>query len=236
MITLDSQTCANQKARVLICDDHRLIRQALRDIINRQSDMEVVAEASDGQEAVLLAQNLKPTAILMDIEMPLLSGVDATRRIRDLLPEAIVIALTVHDSAEYVLGILEAGATGYLTKSAMSGDVPAAIRAAIRGESILSRESLQKLTAYVSQYVCVPTFDSCKPRLTIREREMLNMVARGCSNKMIASYFNYTENTVKKYMKIIFDKLDVRSRTAAVMVAQSQGLLQLDDSSAVDKG
>lgn len=235
MTTLPIQKSAGRKAGVLICDDHYLIRQALRQIIDRQPDMEVIGEAADGEEAVALACDLRPTAIMMDIEMPRLSGVEATQRIRRLLPEVIVVALTVHDSTEYLIGILEAGATGYITKSAMSADLPTVLRAAICGESILSNELLKKLIMYASQFLPTVNTTPIVSILTEKERHMLMMAGRGFSNKMIASSLDLTENTVKKYMKLLFDKLGVHSRTAAVTVAHKHGLLNSYDDNSLDE-
>ena len=147
-----SSRSANKPIRVLIADDHDLIRQALRTVIDEEPDMEVVGEASDGEQAVTKALELQPDAVLMDIQMPKLSGVEATERIKRQLPEVIVLVLTVHDSNEYILRILEAGASGYLTKGIISKDIPAAIRAAINGESILSEEILRKLLTYALRY------------------------------------------------------------------------------------
>jgi DNA-binding NarL/FixJ family response regulator len=217
--------CGAHKIRVLICDDHDLIRQALRGVINAEPDMQVIGEASDGEQAVAMVGDLRPDAIVMDIEMPRLSGIEATRRIKSIAPDAIILVLTVHDSNEYVLRILEAGATAYLTKGIISKDIPNAIRAAMNGESILSEEILKKLLSYALQFP--PTnglrrSDNC---LSEREAEIIRLASEGCGNKVIATRLNLSENTVKKYMMSIFDKLGVHSRTAAVIAAQQSGLL-----------
>lgn len=212
--------------RVLIADDHDLIRQALRAVIDDEPDMQVVDEASDGEEAVAKALALLPDAVLMDIQMPKLSGVEATRRIKQQLPDVIVLVLTVHDSNEYILRILEAGASGYLTKGIISKDIPAAIRAAINGESILSEEIMRKLLTYALRYPTRQQVDEETPTtLTEREAEILELVAQGASNKVIASELNLSQNTVKKYMMGIFTKLGATSRTGAVINAQQIGLL-----------
>lgn len=214
--------------RVLICDDHDLVRQALRGVISREPDMEIVGEAADGEEAVAQASRLRPDAVVMDIQLPRMSGIEATRRIKELLPEATVLVLTIHDSNEYILRILQAGATGYLTKGIIGREIPRAIRAAVSGESILSEEILRKLLAYALRFpIPVDSGDSDK-RLSAREIEIIELAARGCSNKVIAHALNLSENTVKKYMASIFDKLGVRSRTAAVITAQQAGILSTD--------
>jgi len=211
--------------RVLIADDHDLIRQALRTIIDDEPDMQVVGEAVDGEQAVTLALELRPDAVVMDIQMPKLSGVEATKLIKDQLPDAIILVLTVHDSNEYILRILEAGATGYLTKGIISKEIPVAIRSAISGESILSEEILRKLLSYALRYPTRQPLPETQTFLTERETEILELVAQGASNKVIANELALSQNTVKKYMMGIFAKLGATSRTAAVMNAQQIGLL-----------
>jgi two-component system response regulator DegU len=215
----------SKRTRVLIADDHDLIRQALRAVIDDEPDMEVIGEACDGEQAVALALELKPDAVVMDIQMPKLSGVEATGRIKKLLPDVIILVLTVHDSNEYILRILEAGASGYLTKGIISKDIPSAIRAAIGGESILSEEILRKLLDYALRYPTrQPTLDT-QTTLTERETEILELLAQGASNKIIASKLGLSQNTVKKYVMAVFAKLGATSRTGAVINAQQMGLL-----------
>lgn len=217
-----------QKIRVVICDDHDLIRHALRNVINDEPDMEVIGEASDGEQAVAVVSTLQPDAVVMDIQMPGLSGIEATRRIKQFLPQVTILVLTVHDSNEYILRILEAGATGYLTKGIISKEIPTAIRAALSGESILSEEILKKLLDYALQFPNASQPDAARMTLTERELDILILAAKGFSNKTIASRLCLRENTVKKYMMSVFDKLGVHSRTAAVITAQQSGLLPLD--------
>ncbi len=217
---------APERIRVLIADDHDLIRQALRTVIDEEPDMKVVGEACDGEQAVALALELKPDAMVMDIQMPKLSGVEATGRIKAALPEVTILVLTVHDSNEYILRILEAGASGYLTKGIISKDIPAAIRAAVSGESILSEEILRKLLTYALRYPTrQPAPLEIPTALTERETEILELLAQGASNKVIASELSLSQNTVKKYMMGIFAKLGATSRTGAVVKAQQIGLL-----------
>jgi DNA-binding NarL/FixJ family response regulator len=216
------------KIRVVICDDHDLIRHALRNVINAEPDMEVTGEASDGEQAVAVVSRLRPDVVVMDIQMPGVSGIEATRRIKRLLPDVAILVLTVHDSKEYILRILEAGATGYLTKGIISKEVPAAIRAALSGESILSEQILKKLLDYALQFPNTNQADTRGTTLTERELDILTLAAKGLSNKTIASRLCLRENTVKKYMMSVFDKLGVHSRTAAVITAQQRGLLISD--------
>lgn len=214
--------------RVLICDDHHLIRQALRAVIEGELDMEVVGEAADGEDAVAKAADLRPDAVIMDIQMPKLSGIEATRRIKEMLPNAIILVLTVHDSNEHVLRILGAGASGYLTKSIISDEIPTAIRAATRGECILSENILKTLVQYVSGFPTTKHFSQAKG-ITVRELEVLRLVANGLSNKAIALSLDLSENTIKKYMMSIFVKLGVTSRTEAISYARKLNLLDLVD-------
>ncbi len=211
--------------RVLVCDDHDLIRQALRGVVNAEPDMEVAGEASNGEEAVALARELQPDAVVMDIEMPGMSGIEATKRIKSILPSATILVLTVHDSNEYILRILKAGATGYLTKGIISKEVPAAIRTAISGESILSEDILRKLIDYALRFPDADEDTYKRDEFSDRDIDILRLVAEGCSNKTIGRELNLSENTVKKYMMAIFDKLGVHSRTSAVIAAQQTGLL-----------
>lgn len=217
-----------QNIRVLVCDDHDLIRQALRAVVNAEPDMEVVGEASDGDQAVALARELEPDAVVMDIEMPGASGVEATKRIKNFLPDTTILVLTVHDSNEYILRTLEAGATAYLTKGIISKEIPAAIRSAMSGESILSEQILRNLLNYALQFPDCDVNTHTNGELTEREIDVLRLTAKGCSNKTIGRTLNLSENTVKKYMMSIFDKLGVHSRTAAVITAQQTGLLSSD--------
>ena len=216
-----------QKIRVLIADDHELIRQALRTVIDNEIDMEVIGEAVDGDQAVDLVIKLKPDAVVMDIEMPKVSGVEATRQIKEHVPDAIILVLTVHDSNEYILRILEAGASGYIIKSIISKDIPNAIRLAINGESILSEQMLKKLLQYALRYPTIKKVSDAELNLTDRELQILELLAQGANNKTIAIELDLSQNTVKKYMMGIFDKLGAESRTAAVINAQRIGLLSV---------
>lgn len=211
--------------RVLVCDDHELVREALRAIISREPDMEVVGEACDGVQAVDLAAELRPDAIIMDIQMPRVSGVVAAQRISGLLPEATILVLTVHDDIEYILRMLQVGVTSYLTKEVLSRHIPVAIRAARHGESLISEDMLKKLLVRALRPGSEDEGSAIRDRLTERETAVLELAAKGYSNKSIAGQLGITENTVKKYMKEVFDKLNVYSRTAAVITAQQKGVI-----------
>jgi DNA-binding NarL/FixJ family response regulator len=214
--------------RVVIADDHKFIRQALRSCLDKEQDMEVIGEATNGEQAVALSAQLRPDVIIMDIGMPVLNGLEATRQIRKVSPDTIILVLTVHDDREYVLHILEAGAAGYLTKKAMGKEIACAIRAVTSGESILSEDIMKQLLAYAFRYPTQPVVLDHGEKLTAREIQVLALVAKGASNKAIADTLNLSLNTVKKYLMCIFDKLQASSRTSAVITAQRAGLISMD--------
>ena len=232
-IVIDSysvnETSGNPRmTRVLIADDHKFIRQALRSCLDKEQDMEVIGEATDGEQAVRLSAQLSPDVIIMDIEMPVLNGLEATRQIRKVSPDTIILVLTIHDDREYILHILEAGAAGYLTKKAMGKEIACAIRAVTSGESILSEDIMKQLLTYAFRYPTQPLVLDHGEKLTAREIQVLELVAKGASNKAIAQTLNLSLNTVKKYLMGIFDKLQASSRTSAVINAQRAGLISMD--------
>ena len=216
--------------RVLLVDDHALLREGLAGIISSQPDMEVAGEANDGLEAVVMAQELRPDLVLMDVQMPALDGIEATRQIREKLPETTIVMLTVRDDDEKLLAALKAGAQGYLLKDIHSRDMLALVRGALRGEAALSPRmagrvlaEFQRMNARVPAYFA--TGEDELVDLTRRELETLSIVARGASDKEIAEELCVSIHTVKSHMRSILSKLHVNTRREAARVARRRGLL-----------
>jgi len=214
------------RLRILIADDHPLVREALRQALAEEDDMEVVAEAADGEEAVKLASELQPDVAVMDIVMPKLNGIAATRKIKEIAPNIAILILTAYDDDEYVLGLLDAGAAGYLLKSARGRDLAGAIRAIKSGESVLHPKIIAKL---LERAMIAPVKEH-KPSeiLSERETEILKLVARGMSNKDIADKLLLSERTIKAHLTNIFNKLNVASRSEAIVKGLQCGLVTLE--------
>jgi len=212
--------------RLLIADDEALVREGLRMILDAQPDMQVVGEAADGRAALELAARLDPDVVLMDIRMPRLDGVEATRR---LLSEptraARVLILTTFDLDEYVYFALRAGASGFLLKSTRPQDLIAAVRATATGGTLLAPEVTRRLIeAFVNQPP--PAGSTALETLTPREQEVLRHIARGHSNAEIARLLYVSDETVKTHASRIFSKLGARDRTQAVILAYEHGLVR----------
>jgi DNA-binding NarL/FixJ family response regulator len=218
-----------ESIRVLIADDHPLVRQAIRSELESQGDIKLVGEASDGEEAVALASRLLPDLVIMDISMPKLNGIEATRAIKAKLPGVKVLVLTVHSDTEHILGILEAGAAGYLTKSVFGEEVVTAIRAVMSGENVLSSPLLHQILANAYQSGAKPLELKGGESLNPREIEILRLLARGMSNRDIASHLNLSLQTIKGYSVTIFSKLQVGSRTEAVIKGLRSRIIPLGD-------
>jgi NarL family two-component system response regulator LiaR len=219
----------SQKTRIMLADDHPLLRQALRDVLEKQLDFEIVAEASDGEEAVKLATELLPDVVIMDISMPKLNGLEATKRIKASRPAIAVLVLTVHSDSEHILSILQAGAGGYLTKSVYGNEVINAIRALVCGETVLSQAVSQQIFRYAFQHTTKPKRLDAGNKLSTREMEVLSLAAKGISNKDIALRLGLSLRTVKGYLVDLFLKLNVASRTEAVIVGLRKGILTIND-------
>jgi len=209
-----------RKIRILLADDHAVVRQGFRLILNQEPDMEVIAEAGDGAEAVRLVLQLRPTLVIMDIAMPRVNGVEATRRIFEACPDAKILILSMHKDAVYVRETLRAGAKGYLLKESIDQDLLRAIRAVAQGDGFLSPEiSGTVLQEY--QQVADP-FD----QLTAREREVLQMLAEGKVAKEIATELDISVYTVDAHRGRIMKKLGLKSSTEIVRFAMRKGLIE----------
>jgi DNA-binding NarL/FixJ family response regulator len=204
--------------RVLLVDDHSVVREGLRILLSRDPDLEVVGEAADGAEAIEQARQLRPDVVVMDLLMPVLDGIAATRAIRTQLPETEVLALTSVLENASVVEAIRAGAIGYLFKDTQAAELRSAIKAAAAGQVHLSAQ----VSASLLRAVRMP--ERTDP-LTGRELEVLRWLAQGLSNKEIARRLHLTEETVKFHVRHILAKLDVQSRTQAVLAAMRLGLI-----------
>ena len=215
------------RIKILLVDDQALFREGLRTLLSVQPDLEVVGEAANGEEAVQQAMRLRPAVVLMDLQMPVLDGVAATRRLRADLPGSRVIVLTTFDDDEYVFEGLRAGAVGYLLKDAPSEKLFEAIRAAARGESFLQPSVAAKVVAEFARLSDrrTPLKQPLVEQLSERELEILRLVASGASNKEIAAKLLIAEGTVKNHVTNILGKLEVRDRTQAALKARDLGLI-----------
>ncbi len=231
MINVDADSSLNSvPLKVLLVDDHPLLRKAIRSVLDNQKEFVVIAEASDGLEAVKLASELIPDIVIMDISMPKLNGIEATKQIKAKNPQIAVLVLTVHDDIEHVVGILEAGAAGYLTKSALDEEIVQAVRAIAMGETVFSPEVFREIFKYTFRHPITPVpMEAGGNILSSREAEILKLVARGLSNKEIAEILKISLRTVKGHLVIIFSKLQVGSRTEAIVKGLRAGFLSLND-------
>jgi DNA-binding NarL/FixJ family response regulator len=211
---------------VLLADDHEIVRVGLRALLERLGGMAVVAEADSGRAAVQLARKLKPAVVFMDISMPDLNGIDATRQMVAAAPGVKVIALSMHADTRYVAGMLQAGARGYLLKDSMADEIGRAVQAVLAGEVYLAR----KIAGVVVQdYVQrLASDEGASSPLTGREREVLQLVAEGRSTKGIAAHLHVSIKTIETHRSQIMDRLDLHSVAELTKYAIRQGLTSLD--------
>lgn len=217
-----------KKIKVMVADDHAFVRESTRRILEQEQDMEVVAEAGDGEEAVKLATNFKPDVAIIDVAMPKLDGIEATKQIKTLCPAIAVLVLSAYDDDQFVFSLLEAGAAGYLLKSIRSQEIVDAVRAVYAGESVLHPSVARKV---LNRFVGISDKSGKKPLEPLSEREMevLKLVTKGLSNKDIAEQLYLSIRTVQGHLCNIFNKLQVSSRTEAVVRALKEGWVTLDD-------
>lgn len=216
-----------EKIRVLLAEDHVVVRESIRQFLERETDLEVVGEAGDGEQAVQMVSRLSPNVVVLDVAMPKLNGIEATKQIKQIKPSTAILILTAYDYDQYVFALLEAGAAGYLLKDVSGQELIDAIRAVHRGDSVLhptiARKVLQKFHG--------PARDGESHGLDIlteREREVLMLAATGKSNKEIAEGLVLSVRTVEAHLGNIFNKLGVGSRTEAIIHALKRGWVELE--------
>lgn len=217
------------KISILLADDHVLVRQGTRELLDREEDMEVVAEADNGQEAVRLANEKKPDVAIMDIAMPKLNGIEATRQIKASLPGTAILVLSAYDDDQYVFALLEAGAAGYLLKNVRSDELVDAVRAVHAGESILHPAIARKVIDHFAHPKPEQQEEASIEQLTEREIEVLKLAAKGMSNREIADELFISVRTVQVHLTNVFNKLGVGSRVEAILYGLRAGWLTLED-------
>ncbi len=210
--------------RVVLADDHAVVRAGIRRFLESAEDIEVVAEAENGREAVEQVEAHRPEVVVLDLQMPEMTGIEVTRWVRTHAPETGVLVLTAYDDDPYVLAVLQAGANGYVLKTADAGDIIRAVRAVHEGQSALDPVIARKVMAHVSGRVAGPPVE----QLTTRELEVLRLVAKGYTNKAIGVQLGISDRTVQGHLAKIFSKLQAASRTEAVMRAVALGWLPPD--------
>ena len=213
------------KIRVLIVDDHAMFREGIRSLLQSYEDIEIIGEATQGKEAIERVCQLTPQVVLMDIAMPVMGGLEATRRIQKESPGTKVLALTQYEDSEYILSMLRAGAKGYISKIATASELVSAIRAVHKGESYLYPSAT---TALIEEYLTrVGGEESEYERLTEREREILQLVAEGRTSREIADMLFIGVKTVLRHRKNLMEKLNFRNRTELIKYAISKGLIEM---------
>jgi len=217
------------KIRILIADDHAVVREGTRQILVQEPDMDVVAEAADGTEAIRLAGAVKPDVAIIDIAMPVVDGIEATKQIKARYPTVAVLILSAYDDDQFVFSLLEAGAAGYLLKSVRGRELVDAVRQVYAGESVLHPAIARKV---LNRFVPAPgkaSFKKASDTLSDRELEVLKLATRGLSNQQIADELCLSLRTVQAHLGHIFNKLQVSSRTEAVVRALKEGWVTLED-------
>ena len=209
-----------KRIRILLADDHAVVRQGFKMILDAQPDMEIVGEAGNGREAVELVEELKPDVVVMDVAMPELNGIEATRRVASSVPHTRVIALSMHKDSVYVREVLRAGARGYLLKDSGAGDLVSAVRAVAQGEGYLSPAVSDAVMDDYRKHVTNPI-----DLLSSREREVLQMLAEGKTNKEIAGVLNLSVYTVDAHRGRIMEKLNLHSINELVRFAVRNGMI-----------
>ncbi|HUE59301.1 MAG TPA: response regulator transcription factor [Acidimicrobiales bacterium] len=225
---MSDQTAEDEVIRVLIADDQALFRRGLYVVLGTEENIEVVAEAEDGEQAITKAEEMAPDVVLMDVRMPRVNGIEAASRIRETLPSTKILMLTVSDEEDDLYEAIKAGANGYLLKEISVEEVASAIRAVVQGQSLISPSMASKLLNEfnsLARQAADRREQLPAPVLTARELEVLKLVARGMSNRDVADQLYISENTVKNHVRNILEKLHLHSRMEAVMYAVRKRLL-----------
>ena len=217
------------KIKVLLAEDHVVVREGTRELIQHEDDMEVVGEAGDGEEAVALAPRTKPDVIIMDVNMPKLNGIEATKQIKAMMPSVAILVLTAYDNDQYVTALLEAGAAGYLLKNIKGRELIDAVRAVNAGESVLHPKIARKVLNRFAVSGTKPEGGPVVNILSERELEVLKLAAKGLSNRDIAEQLFLSIRTVQAHLGNIFNKLDVGSRTEAILYGLKKGWFSVED-------
>lgn len=218
-----------KKTTVLVADDHPLLRDGIVQLLVQEPDFKVVGQAENGEEAVRIAGEMAPDVVVMDIEMPKIDGLDATRQIKETHPETSVLVLTVHDDEEYIAALLDAGAAGYLLKTTYGKELVQAIRAVQLGEFVLDTRIGPKVFRAFANRSNKPVPTDAAEKFSAREMEVLRMAARGKSNIEMAEALFISPRTVKGHLSDIFSKLGVSSRMEAITACLRAGILSVDD-------
>jgi len=214
-----------RKIRVLLADDHTVMREATAELVNHQPDMEVVGQVGSGEETLSSVERLKPDVVVMDIAMPRMDGLEATRRIVADCPSTKVLVLSAHQDIQNVVDLLEAGAASYLPKTVGLNEFLEAIRVTYRGESVLPPEVASTVVKFLSGQAAREEEEEL---LTSRELDVLRLVAEGMTNDQIAQQLSLSSRTIEAHLTHIYTKLDVRSRTEAALLAQRKGWIMTE--------
>lgn len=224
----------SQSIRVLIADDHAVVREGIRQVLSSESGFELVGEAADGAEAVALAESMQPDVIVLDLSLPELSGLEAAARIRERAPNTCILVLSIHDREEYVLQSVRAGAHGYLRKDSSPAELRGAIRALYAGGSFFSAPVARSLSSALHNEHRMEERRTLIGGLTAREREVLIEIARGRSNKEVAGRFGISVRTVESHRETLMRKLGVRGVASLTRLALDSGLLSAEQADARD--
>jgi two-component system response regulator NreC len=214
-----------EKRRIVIAEDHTILREGLCTLLSSQEDLQVVGEAGDGREAIRLVENLTPDLILTDLSMPKMNGVEAIREIRKRIPQTKILALTVHKTEEFILEVLQAGADGYIPKDASSNELMMAIRSVLMGKRYLCPSVSKVVIEGYLESRRTTKVSTPWDTLTKREREILKLIAEGHKNKEVADYLYISVKTVEKHRANLMKKLDLHSAAALTAYAMERGLV-----------